>query len=192
MADDDATDVNGEIAEKAWLEDDGSLLSNEYQEFSRSLNNCTHEQLRTIAEGKSSPVVCEDSNIPEDEYDDEEEEQEEDVDEDEEKRGLQEIYLEAKSMVDFTDYIKKKRKAKGDGNSNVWKVMKVAHIRDGLAEELRKKDQDAHHKLTLAAQEGQYYFCCLICFNSADVSLTKCLIKPTLLSLEDMLMAQAI
>ena len=129
MADDDATDVNGEIAEKALLEDDGSLLSNEYQEFSRGLNNCTHEQLCTIAEGKSSPVVCEDSNIPEDEYDEEEEEEaeeEDEVDEEEEKRGLQEIYLEAKSMVDFSDYSKKKRKSKGDGNSNVWKVMKRA------------------------------------------------------------------
>lgn len=172
MADPD-DENDGNFSVQVLLEDDDTYLSSEHQEVSQDIRDCTPEKFRQIHHdddiSDTEPGTREDPNG---EDDDDEAEEDEEVD-----RGLQEIFLEAKSMVQLTDY-KKKKKKKGSSESNLWQIMKVCRIKEGMADDLKMKDSNAYGKLSKAAT-SEYYCCCLPCYNDPNVSLTKCLVKPT-------------
>jgi hypothetical protein len=172
---------NGNVAVLTLLEDDFSHLSSDNQEISRTVRDCTPEQLRRI------PLDLEDN---EDDVNDEEggkeggieldpavrEEDEDDEDvEDEESRGNQDIFEEAKSMVVLSDYSPKKRK-KDLTKSPLWEFMKVVSFREGVTG-LKKLDGDAHAKLTKAKSIEEYYMCCLLCYDDPEKSLSSCMYK---------------
>jgi hypothetical protein len=101
-----------------------------------------------------------------------------DDEEEEVDRGLLALFCEAKSLVQVTEYQKKKRHA-GVSDSNIWKIMKVASFKEGLQDVLQQKDPSAHRKMTNAAEKDEYYCICLFCFDDPERALTTCLVKPS-------------
>jgi hypothetical protein len=66
---------------------------------------------------------------------------EEDDNEDDE-RGNHELFLQAKTMVQLSDHVNKKRK-KGE-SSKLWQFMKPVHFKNGLVTDLQAIDSAAH------------------------------------------------
>jgi hypothetical protein len=158
---------NGNVAEQMLLEDDYSHLSAENQDISHAIRGFTPEQHHQINE------------------EDEEEDSESDNDNDnnnndkvngneEDERGNHELFLEAKTMVQLSERVNKKQK-KGEG-SKIWQFMKPVHFKDGIVTDLQVIDSLAHAKLTKADNLGEYYFCCIVCYNDPEVSLSDCLV----------------
>jgi hypothetical protein len=93
--------------------------------------------------------------------------------------GLQDIFLDAKSMLELTEYREKKH-AHGPTDYNLWKVMKVVNIAEERLDDLKQKDSSAHDKLVRAnLNRGKYCLCCQPCYNDPDTPLTSCLVKPS-------------
>jgi hypothetical protein len=53
----------------------------------------------------------------------------------EDEHGNHKLFLEAKTMVDLSEHVNKKRK-KGDA-SKIWQFMKTVHLKDGIVTDLQ-------------------------------------------------------
>jgi hypothetical protein len=168
QGDEDQPD-NGNVAVQMLLEDDDSQLTPEHQEISRAIRGCNFEQLRQIdEEGEGGEG---------DDADDDDEE--EDGSEDEPVLNNLEMFLESKSMVTLSHHLNKKRRSDGS-ESKIWQFMKKVEMRAGINKaELEDLDGMAHGKLIKAEEKGEYYLCCVPCYNDPQVALTDCMVKPT-------------
>jgi hypothetical protein len=159
---------NGNVAEQMLLEDDYySHLSAENQDISQAIHGCTPEQFRRIDEDDEDDDDDEDNDEDNDEANDEANDNDEEDEEDE--HGNQELFLEAKTMVELSERANKKQK-KGDA-SKLWQFMKIVKFKDGIATDLQGIDSAAHAKLTKAESAGEFYCVCIVCFKEILKSL---------------------
>jgi hypothetical protein len=158
---------NGNVAEPMLLEDDYSHLSAENQDISHAIHGFTPEQFCQIDE---------DNKEADDDNDDEDNDEANGNDE-EDERSNQELFLQAKSMVELSERANKKQN-KGDA-SKIWQFMKTVQFKDGIATDLQGIDSSAHAKLTKVESMGEYYCVCIVCYNDPEISLVDCMVKPT-------------